>query len=223
MDMKKIGAFIKELRKGHGYTQQELAERLNVSDRSVSRWETGTNLPDLSLLVQIADLFEVDVRELIDGERKNEKIKNEIDEAIKRITEYSNAAEKAFIRRIILVVVAGISAWCISLAMSLLFIENVTGGATVFFLTLLCVIIYSIIMFFGKNNVGHDEILKALIGEFIAVIAGNLITLAVFFGNGSYNNYGIIGVYYLCFIFFAVFSAAIITVKVTSKRKRKKE
>ena len=70
MDQKKVGQFLKELRKEKGITQEELAEKLGVSGRTVSRWETGTNMPDISLLVEIADFYEVDVRELIEGERK---------------------------------------------------------------------------------------------------------------------------------------------------------
>ena len=55
MDQKKIGLFLKELRKEKTLTQRQLAEQLNVSDRTVSRRETGTNLPDLSILVELAD------------------------------------------------------------------------------------------------------------------------------------------------------------------------
>lgn len=55
MDQKKIGSFLKELRKGKGVTQEQLAETLGVSGRTVSRWETGFNMPDLDVLIQIAD------------------------------------------------------------------------------------------------------------------------------------------------------------------------
>ena len=58
MDQKKIGLFLKELRKEKTLTQSQLAEQLNVSDRTVSRWETGTNLPDLSILVELADFYD---------------------------------------------------------------------------------------------------------------------------------------------------------------------
>ena len=54
-----------------------MAEILNVSGRSVSRWETGNNMPDLSLLVELSEFYSVDIKEIIDGERKSEIMKNE--------------------------------------------------------------------------------------------------------------------------------------------------
>ena len=56
---KEIGAFLKQLRNEKGITQEQLAEILGVSGRTVSRWETGTNLPDLSILVQISEYYGV--------------------------------------------------------------------------------------------------------------------------------------------------------------------
>ena len=64
MDLQKIGTFLKELRKEKELTQEQLAETLNVSRRTVSRWETGSNMPDLDLLVEMADLYQVDLRQL---------------------------------------------------------------------------------------------------------------------------------------------------------------
>lgn len=58
MNQKQIGLFLKELRKQKGLTQRQLAEILGVSDRSVSRWESGNNMPDLSILVELADFYE---------------------------------------------------------------------------------------------------------------------------------------------------------------------
>ena len=71
MDQNKIGLFLKELRKEKGMTQEQLAEKLNVSGRTVSRWETGSNLPDISLLTSIADILGVNTSELLNGEREN--------------------------------------------------------------------------------------------------------------------------------------------------------
>ena len=72
MNQKNIGSFLKILRKEKNLTQEQLAEQFNVSSRTVSRWETGSNMPDLSLLVELADFYNVDIREIIDGERKSE-------------------------------------------------------------------------------------------------------------------------------------------------------
>ena len=72
VDQKKIGSFLKELRKEKGITQEEFAEKLNISGRTVSRWETGVNMPDISLLVEIAEFFDVSIPEIINGERKSE-------------------------------------------------------------------------------------------------------------------------------------------------------
>ena len=55
MDTKKIGAFLKQCRKEKKLTQEQLAEKFGVSARTVSRWETGINMPDLSILVQLAE------------------------------------------------------------------------------------------------------------------------------------------------------------------------
>lgn len=91
MDQQKIGAFLKTLRKEKGLTQWELAEKMGVSDRTVSRWETGTNMPDFSLLVDIADFYKVDVREILDGERK---IEGEKQENMRLIAEYTDREKR---------------------------------------------------------------------------------------------------------------------------------
>ncbi|MCR4793290.1 MAG: helix-turn-helix domain-containing protein [Lachnospiraceae bacterium] len=91
MDQKKVGQFLKELRKEKGITQEELAEKLGASGRTISRWETGANMPDISLLVEIADFYEVDVRELIEGERKKEMMNNDIRETATRMADYAEA------------------------------------------------------------------------------------------------------------------------------------
>lgn len=76
MDQEKIGKFIAGLRKEQNLTQEQLAEILGVSNRSVSRWENGKNMPDTSLFIPICELFNISVNELIIGERiaKTEKV-----------------------------------------------------------------------------------------------------------------------------------------------------
>ena len=90
MNQKKTGEFLKQLRKEKGITQEQLAEQFYVSGRTVSRWETGSNLPDLSILVELADFYNVDIREIIDGERKSENMNNETKETLMKVAEYTN-------------------------------------------------------------------------------------------------------------------------------------
>lgn len=71
MERKTIGGFIAALRKANGMTQKDLADRLNVSDKTVSRWEQDNGAPDLSLIPVIAEIFDVTCDELLRGERKS--------------------------------------------------------------------------------------------------------------------------------------------------------
>lgn len=70
MDQQKIGGFLKELRLEKQMTQEQLAEQIGVSRRTVSRWETGNNLPDLSVIIELADFYDVDLNEIFRGERR---------------------------------------------------------------------------------------------------------------------------------------------------------
>ncbi|MBQ7309312.1 MAG: helix-turn-helix transcriptional regulator [Clostridia bacterium] len=70
MEKKTIGMFIAALRRAHGMTQRELAERCNVSDKAISRWERDECAPDLTLLPVLAEIFGITVDELLRGERK---------------------------------------------------------------------------------------------------------------------------------------------------------
>lgn len=65
-----FGKTIVQLRKEKGFTQKELADKLNVSDKAVSRWETGKNYPDIETLQQLAVVLDVSVNELLSGELK---------------------------------------------------------------------------------------------------------------------------------------------------------
>lgn len=69
MDKKRIGAFIKDVRREKGLTQEQFAEKLGVSQKSVSRWETGKTMPDYSLLASICDVLEINAAELLGAER----------------------------------------------------------------------------------------------------------------------------------------------------------
>ncbi len=81
MTSKECGNFISELRKEKKLTQKELAEKINVSDKAVSRWETGKGYPDVTSLVSLSEYFDVSVNELLAGKRLTvENIKETADE-----------------------------------------------------------------------------------------------------------------------------------------------
>ena len=88
MNQQKIGEFLKELRKQKGLTQEQFAEIVNVSNRTVSRWENGNNLPDLDILIEISDYYEIDLRELLNGEKKGEKMYKEVEETVLKAVAY---------------------------------------------------------------------------------------------------------------------------------------
>lgn len=110
MNQIKIGVFIKELRKEKGLTQEQLAEQFNVSRRTVSRWETGSNLPELDILIEMADYYEVGIRELLNGERKSEDMSKELEETVLKVAEYSNEDKIKVTKRMHLLFIGGAAA-----------------------------------------------------------------------------------------------------------------
>ena len=104
MDQQKIGTFLKQLRQERQLTQENLAETMCVTSRSVSRWENGVNLPDLPTLIQLADFYGVELRELLDGERKPDTMntpetKSATEETARKVADYSNDVLEKTTRR----------------------------------------------------------------------------------------------------------------------------
>ena len=98
MDNEKFGNFIKSLRKEKKLTQKELGEKLNITDKAISKWERGLSFPDIAMLNSLASFFEIDVSELLNGEKgikKEVDIEKVIEEAIEN---YKNLAEKRQIK-----------------------------------------------------------------------------------------------------------------------------
>ncbi len=100
MDQQKIGGFLKKLRNEKGLTQEQLAEILCVSNRSISRWENGTNMPDLDLLIQIAKYYEVGIEEILSGERTVEDMDQKTEETLLKVADYSNHEKIIFSKRL---------------------------------------------------------------------------------------------------------------------------
>ena len=117
----KIGEFLKELRKEKRLTQEQLAEQFNVSRRSVSRWETGKNMPDICLLVEIAEFYDTSIPEIINGERKSEKMNEEVKELAETMSNYAGAEKESILKNIRGLSLIGL------LALMVYFLLDVTG------------------------------------------------------------------------------------------------
>ena len=100
MDQKKTGSFLRELRKEHGITQEQFAEKLGVSARTISRWETGSNMPDISLLSEIADYYDVGIPEIIAGERKSDGMNEEVKEVADAMSDYAGEEKAKLVKSI---------------------------------------------------------------------------------------------------------------------------
>lgn len=121
MNQSKIGAFLKVLRKEKGLTQEEFAEIVNVSNRTISRWENGNSMPDIDILVEISDLYNIDIRELLDGERKSENMDKDLEETVIKVAEYDNEEKLKMLKKINRFSVVGICTMTIYLI--LLFVD----------------------------------------------------------------------------------------------------
>ena len=122
IDQIKIGCFLKELRKEKKLTQEQLAEKFGVSSRSVSRWENGNTMPELGILVELADFYEIDIKEIIDGERKSGIMKKEEKETLRKVADYAEIEKKLVVKRRCIVTFVG----------TLMFVLSIMIGCMVF-------------------------------------------------------------------------------------------
>lgn len=91
MNQEKIGKFILECRKAKKLTQSELAEKLGVTDKSVSNWENGRNMPDLSLFKSLCELLDISINDLISGEKvSKDEYQEKLEENIISTIDYTN-------------------------------------------------------------------------------------------------------------------------------------
>lgn len=124
MDQKNVGSFLRELRKEKQLTQEQLAERFGVTNRSVSRWETGSNMPDLSILVELADFYDVDIRDIIDGERKGEDMNKEEKERLQLVADYAKTEKNTLLIRLRIFSIVGLISLIAGLTMMVISRDN---------------------------------------------------------------------------------------------------
>ena len=115
MEHQKFGAFLAQMRKEKGLTQKELADRLHVTDKAVSKWETGKGFPDVKMMEPLAEELDVSLVELLQGERQQA--------ATLSVAEAGNVAKQAMERseretarkylKLLRALLTGIGVWCV--------------------------------------------------------------------------------------------------------------
>ena len=150
MDQQKVGSFLRELRKEKNLTQEQLAEVLDVSGRTVSRWETGSNMPDISLLVELADFYDVSIPEIMTGERKSETMNENVKKMALSLSDYAEEINKKIKTRLFwltIVAIVGMIAFVIIESMGLdtpdsLYERIASGGLGLCFGMLIVIAMY---------------------------------------------------------------------------------
>ena len=106
MNQEKIGKFIAKIRKEKKMTQQELADKLNVTDRAIGNWENGRRMPDIVFYKPLCEMLDISLNELLSGEKIQEsELKEKTDEVLNDTINYSNKKIKKFKKRLIIFII----------------------------------------------------------------------------------------------------------------------
>lgn len=231
MDPVKCGNYLKTLRKQKGLTQEQLAEMLGVTNRSVSRWETGANLPDIDIIIILSEYYDVDIRDLLNGEkrtaehptaeRSDDKMLAEEKEVIVKAAEYGSERERGSMRKAFFAVLAGVAALAISSFAAFKLLNYAKGSGVILFAAVIAFTVYCIVLQIPQSHRSTYGYLVTLISGFIAVIVSNAAVLLLFFAAGDYHNYGIAGLFYALGIIIVVFTIAGIIARLVIKKQRR--
>lgn len=131
MDQQKVGQFLKALRNEKSVTQVELAEMLGVSNRSISRWENGTTMPDFDLLIELAKYYDLEVGEILDGERKDKSMDNKTEELLLKVADYNNIERNFFSKRMCIMFVIALTGMMVFMAIDIAGLERVQPYETI--------------------------------------------------------------------------------------------
>lgn len=167
MEKKTIGGFIAALRKANGMTQKDLAEQLNVSDKTVSRWERDDGAPDLAVIPVIAEIFNVTCDELLRGERKSPTERAETTEetestpkAEKQRQRLLKSALSQYQNRTYIAMGISVVGMIVALICNLAFLKAILGfflGAIFFAASIVCQAVFVNKVFFSVEDAGLDE------------------------------------------------------------------
>ena len=125
MDQEKIGKFIAELRKEKNITQEQLAEKLGVTSKSISRWENGNTMPDYTLLKDLCNELDININELLSGEKlKENDYMNKSEENLIKLRKQIDKRKKllAIISYIFMAII--IIAFILNIVLNRIFLDN---------------------------------------------------------------------------------------------------
>ena len=106
MDTKMIGSFLKELRKENNMTQEQLGERIGVTNKTVSRWETGNYMPPVESLILLSDIYGISINEILAGKRvEMDELKQVTDENMTKVLGELEGDYKKFEKRMIVILI----------------------------------------------------------------------------------------------------------------------
>ena len=152
MNQEKIGKFIASCRKECGYTQAALGEKLGITDRAVSKWETGKSLPDASIMLELCNLLKISVNELLTGEHiAMENYKEKAEENLLELQAKEVKAQKSLFRTELVFIVIAILLVPVHLAINYYYPNNRGSGVG------LLLVIIGIIMF-GIHFIRNYEV-----------------------------------------------------------------
>ena len=157
MDQIKIGRFIAEERKRKGYTQKQLSEKLDISDKTISKWERGNGFPEVSLLLPLCNELDITVNELLSGERVSEEdYQKKAEENMVNLVREAQESKKKIISSVI------ISIFSLMASLPLFIISDmgiVEGIARIIFIVIGVIVLFGgiFIACFIDNDAGAFE------------------------------------------------------------------
>ena len=147
MNQEKIGRFIASCRKECGYTQVSLGEKLGITDRAVSKWETGKSMPDASIMLELCNLLKISVNELLTGEHiAMENYKEKAEENLLELQEKKVKAQKSLLRTELVWLAIAILLAPVHLAINYYYPNN-RGTGVGLLLTIIGIIMFVIYIF----------------------------------------------------------------------------
>lgn len=159
MNQENIGKFIAELRKEKNMTQQELADKLCVTDRAISHWENGRRLPDISLLKLLSEEFEVSITEILNGHKMSIKELENQKDLIDKLIDYENFKESEYLSKqgkLVPLYILGF----ITLSITCKYENNMSEVLVGMLLTVSIISNMTFVVFLIKNMVRYEEIKK---------------------------------------------------------------